>query len=66
MLVADAYWNFGTRRFFDAVGVVLLATIAVYFGFIVGAVDPGRVTWYVIASALAAVVGWLVADEANY
>lgn len=66
VLTADAYWNFGARRFFDVVGVVLLASIAVYFGFIVGAIDPGWTAAYIVASALAAVVGWFVADESNY
>jgi hypothetical protein len=66
VLTADAYWNFGGRRFFDVAGVVLLASIAVYFGFIVGAIDPGWIAWYIIASVLAGFVGWLVADGANY
>lgn len=66
VLVADAYWNFGARRFFDIVGTVILATVAVYLGFIVGAIATGWIAWYVIASVVAAIVGYFVADEANY
>jgi len=50
----------GFAQFFEVTGILILGSIAVYLGFVVHTVSPGWLAWYMVASILAAVIGFFL------